>query len=239
MRIIFCSVPPWSMSAPIDLDPEHEDHCGVQCRCGQPNLVGDVLCLFWDWFDGPASCDAPIPVLMHRPPALYVEADHLEPQHALPQPVALLQVVAGWFDWFNWVLSIAVQTVAGSFMIENFYWAITVVLEIVITYLELEMVRVQELDELWALVASSWVLLSMGMLAISMMIFVRDMKLDSPSPLTILGIIEVVIYILNMAFLIAGYGIGSASERFLARVLIVATIRILWRVDVRITIGDH
>ncbi|KAK9950532.1 hypothetical protein M0R45_006018 [Rubus argutus] len=152
---------------------------------------------------------------MHRPPALYVEADHLEPQHALPQPVALLQVVA----------------------VENFYWAITVVLEIAITYLE--MVRVQELEELWALVASSWVLLSLGVLAISMMIFVRDMKLDSPSPLTILGIIEVVICILNMAFVITGYVIGSTSERFLPRVLIVTTIRILWRVDVRITIGGH
>ena len=51
---------------------------------GDPlRLLEDVLCLLRDWFDRPASGVALLPVIVHRPPALYVEANRLEPQHTL------------------------------------------------------------------------------------------------------------------------------------------------------------
>lgn len=61
--------------------------------------------------------------------------------------------------------------------VENFYWAINAALEIAITYLEIEMERVQESEELWVLVVGAWILLSVGVLAISMMLFLRDIDL--------------------------------------------------------------
>lgn len=56
-----------------------------------PIFLGDPLGLLRDWFQWPEPGVDLLPVVVHRPPALYL-------QQALIQHVAL---VAGWFGWFT------------------------------------------------------------------------------------------------------------------------------------------